>query len=308
MTNPPLISIIILNWNGKKFLKKCLTSIIDTTYQNYEIIVVDNGSSDESIELIENEFPYVKLIKNNENLGFSKGNNIGIKNSKGNYLLILNNDTEILDKNWLNNAIKIFESDKEIGIVGCKLIYPNGKLQHAGGKFNFLKPSVSILKGNKEDSNKIEYNEEGVVDWVCGAAMFVKREVIEKIGMFEEMFSPAYYEDTDFCMRVRKAGYKIVYAPTIEILHYESPSKKQYKSEYMDYILARNDTLFLLLHIPLKYLPIRIVLITDILISMIKWSPTYRKSYFKAILWNTKNLNIIIKKRIKRKKYETKEV
>jgi len=313
MTDSAFISIIILNWNGKKFLDKCLTSISDTTYQNYEIIVVDNGSSDGSIELLENKFPDVKLIKNNENLGFSKGNNIGIKNSNGSYVLILNNDTEIINKDWLDNIIKIFESDKKIGVVGCKLIYPNGKLQHAGVEINFLKQWVTILIGWGEHPDKIEYNKDRKVDCVSGAAMFIKREVIEKIGLFDEIFSPAYYEDNDFCIRARIAGYKILYASTIAILHHQSATKKQYRSDYMNYITARNSIIFLLLYVPLKYIPIRIIWeiyrMMGVLFLMVKWSSIeYGRSYFEAVLWNIKNLNIIIKKRIKRKKYEAKGV
>lgn len=299
----PTISIVILNWNGKDFLKKCLNSIINNTeYQNYEIIVVDNGSKDGSVKIVEENFPNVKLIKNIENLGFSRGNNIGIKKSSGEYILILNNDTEIIDKSWLNNVIKIFERDKKIGIIGCKLIYPNGKLQHAGGEINFLNPYFSRHIGLRENPDEPKYNKERETDYVTAAAMFVRREVINKIGMFDEIFTPIYYEDSDFCIRARNAGYKIIYSPDIKIIHHESPAKKQHKSEYMNYISTRNKILFCMLNMPLKYFPIRMVYE---FFSAMKWVIKGKgKSYFKAIFWNIKNLTLIIKKRNERKDFE----
>ncbi len=301
MVNMSHISIIILNWNGMHFLNKCLTSImVYTDYSDYEVIVVDNGSVDGSIRLVEENYPNVKLIKNCENLGFSKGNNIGVRNSKGDYILILNNDTEMVDKNWLNNAVKLFESDEKIGVIGCKLLYPDGKLQHAGGKINFLNPLFSNHISIGKNPNKADYNKFSEVDYVTAAAIFVKKEVIKKIGVFDEIFSPIYYEDSDFCIRARRAGYKVIYAPNIKIIHHESVAKKQHKSEFMNYISTRNKILFCLLNMPLKYFPIRAIYE---FFSMSKWVLMGQgKSYFKAVFWNIKNLNLIIKKRNERKR------
>jgi len=296
----PLVSIVVVNWNGKHFLNKCLTSIANNTdYSDYEIIVVDNGSIDGSIELVKKKFSDVRLIENHKNLGFSKGNNIGVRNSKGVYILILNNDTEVIDKNWLNNAINLFETDEKIGVIGCKLIYPNGKLQHAGGKINFLNPHFSSHIGIGKNPEAINYNKFFDVDYVTAAAMFIKKEVIEKIGLFDEILSPAYYEDSDFCIRAKKAGYKVIYAPNIKLIHYESQTKKLHKSDFMNYISTRNKILFLLLNMPMKYFPIRVIYE---FFSMIKWVLKGQgKSYFKAVFWNIKNLKLIIKKRRVRK-------
>jgi len=290
------VSIIILNWNGKDFLNKCLTSIItNTDYKDYEIIVVDNGSVDGSIQLVEKNFPNVKLIKNHKNLGFSKGNNIGVRNSKGDYMLILNNDTEMVDKNWLNNAINLFETDEKIGVIGCKLLYPDGKLQHAGGKINFLNPHFSSHIGIGKNPDKVSYNRFYEVDYITAAAMFLKKELVKKIGLFDDIFSPIYYEDSDFCIRARRAGYKVIYAPNIKIIHHESPSKKQHENNYINYISTRNKILFCLLNMPMKYFPIRAIYE---FFSMVKWILKGQgKSYFKAVFWNIKNLNLIIKKR-----------
>ncbi len=298
--NFPLMSLIILNWNGKKLLEKCLDSILkNTIYPNYEIIVVDNGSTDSSTEFIEKKFQGVKLIKLGENLGASKGNNIGIENAKGKYIVKLDNDIEIITPDWLNIAVKIFELDRRVGIIGCKLMYPDGKIQHAGAEINFLGPGLVRHIGAGDHPDKEEYNIQKDEDYVTGAAMFIKSEVIKKIGKFDEIFYPVYFDETDFCFRARKAGYRVIYTPNIEIIHHTSQTTKLGASDYMNYILTRNEILFLLLNMPLKYFPIRIFYNIPLTIKAILKRRSY---YFKAIFWNMKNLNIIIKKRIERKR------
>lgn len=186
-----LVSIIILNWNKKDLTRNCLNSILkNTEYPYYEIIVVDNGSNDGSPQMIKNEYPMVKLIENKRNLGFSKGNNIGIKYSKGDYIFLLNNDTEVTN-NWLNSAVKVANSSSKIGIVGCKLLFPDGKIQHAGGWMD--ERAMGHLYGYGE-VDKGQYNKIYEVEFVSGAAMLIKKEVIDKIGLLDEGFSPAYKE------------------------------------------------------------------------------------------------------------------
>ena len=134
---PSEIFVVITNWNGKKLLRACLASLFEnTSCLNCHVIVVDDGSVDGSVEMVELEFPDVKLIRNMKNQGFAKSNNIGIKYAltKGaQYILLLNSDIVIVGKEWLPVMINLIESDSSIGIVGCKLLYPNGRLQHAGG-------------------------------------------------------------------------------------------------------------------------------------------------------------------------------
>ncbi len=301
-TGHPLMSLIIVNWNGKELLERCLNSILkNTVYPNYEIIVVDNGSTDGSTEIIEKKFPEVKLIKLEENVGFSKGNNIGIENANGEYLVLLNNDTEIITPNWLNIAVKIFKKNETAGVIGCKLFYPDGKIQQpSGGEINFLNPGVTRHIRVGKNPDREEYHIEKEADYVIGAAMFVKGELIKKIGNFDEIFSPAYYEEIDFCFRARKAGYRVIYTPDIEIIHYvHQTTKKLWRYNYMNYIVTRNELLFLLLNMPLKYFPIRIFYNIPLAIKAILKGRVY---YFKAIFWNIKNLNIIIRKRIERNK------
>ncbi|CEG14016.1 hypothetical protein MSIBF_A90005 [groundwater metagenome] len=297
----PLVSIIILEWNGKEFLEKCLHSIIKyTTYPNYELIVVDNRSNDGSVNFVEKNFPTIKLVKNNENLGFSKGNNIGVSNSVGEYILILNNDTEIFDKGWLHKAVEIFESDKKIGVVGCKLIWPDGKFQCAGGHVNFLKYAIFEEILFEKDLNGCKYNTKQEVDYIAGAAIFIRGKVIKEVEGFDEIFSPCHYEDKDICIKVKRRGYKIIYMPKIEIIHYGSVTTKQhFKSEYVNYLLTRNKLLFALLNTPLKYLPVRIA--EEFLSFLVYGIKKHDKNYIRAVLWNIKNLNLIAKRRIERR-------
>lgn len=231
----PLVSIVILNWNGRKLLKNCLTSIKEnTSYPNYEIIVVDNGSTDGSQTFIKESYPNINLIENKKNLGFSKANNQGIIAAGGDFIFLLNNDTQVT-KNWLTNLIEVAESDSKIGIVGCKMIFPNGEVQHAGGYIT-----------NAGIGRHYSNGEEGEVEYVTGASMLIKREVIDKIGLLDEKFTPIYFEDTDLCFRARKAGFKVVYTPKSSIMHYEAATTKQKK--WMYFVMNRNRIRFMLLN------------------------------------------------------------
>jgi len=211
MKSDPKVSVIIVNWNGKRLLRDCLNSIERTEYSNFDVVVVDNGSNDGSVEMIRNEFQWVDIILNEANLGFVKANNIGIKHAlkKGaDYVFWLNNDTKILDKNWLKSLVQVAESDSRIGIVGCKLVFPSGKVQSAGGYLD-CRSFHHYTDGNRTAK----------VDYVVGAAFLVKREVINKIGLIDEEFSPGNFEELDYCMRARAAGYWTVYTPRVVIVH-----------------------------------------------------------------------------------------
>jgi hypothetical protein len=231
----PLCSIIVLNYNGKNYLKKCLDSLKKLTYPNYEIIFVDNASTDDSIEFVEKNYTEIKIIKNESNLGFAEGNNVGIRNSNGEYIILFNNDV-IVDKNWLNETVKIAKSDKKIGIVGGKIYdYDSNVLQHAGGRLhkftNFYLFTSEIGAGEKDVR---QYDKIREVDYVICTAILIKKNVIEKIGLMDNGFYPLYGEDIDLNYRVRKMGYRIVYTPSAKVWHIGSgtfgkiPREKKY--------------------------------------------------------------------------------
>lgn len=239
------LSIIIVNYNTKELLKNTINSVINTLNRsynelyniNYEIIVSDNDSTDGSQAMVKDNFPQVKLIENNANLGFSKANNIAIKQALGRYVLLLNSDTEVMDE-CLEKCIIFMDKHPYIGALGCKLILPDSSLDHAC-KRGFPTPEASLyymLKLHKLfPKNKVfnsytlgnlpedEINE---VDSLTGAFMMVKRDVIDKIGLMDEKFF-MYGEDLDWCYRIKEAGYKVIYYPEVTTIHYKGGSSKK---------------------------------------------------------------------------------
>ena len=239
---------VIANWNGKKTLQKCLTSFFAYTHSHEcKIVVVDNASTDGSTEMLQEKFPNVELIKNVENTGFSKANNQGIRHALANnakYVLLLNNDVEITDQEWLETLMAVLNSDSKIGIVGCKLLYPNGKIQHAGGIINL---SGGHNRGEcQEDTGK--YDETEFVDFVTGAVLLIRSEVIGKIGFLDEGFSPLYYEDTDWCVRARLYGYQVIYTPKPTLIHHCGSSANKLNQQIKMFYLRRSFIRFFLLN------------------------------------------------------------
>jgi len=244
------VCIIILNFNGKNLIRNCLESIKNNTlYKNYKVIVVDNASTDSSVEIIRKNFGWIDLVQNKKNYGFSKGNNIGIKYAlkkyNPDYFLLLNNDTKVT-KNWLTNLVKVAESNKRIGILGCRQLNFKGK------------PAISagwILP------HKVKYywgNEIKEVNWVSGACWLIKKEVIKKIGFIDECFT--YYEETDFIARARKAGFRIVYVPSSVIYHKGGVTYKKFDDEIVFEMFYKSRIRCFLKNFPFYYLPLRILL------------------------------------------------
>lgn len=240
--------VIIVNWNGKSLLHKCLSSFFNNTdAEGCRVIVVDNGSTDGSPDMVQTYFPQVMLIQNKVNVGFSKANNQGIlyaQRHDAKYVLLLNSDIEITDKLWLKELTDVIESDSNIGIVGCKLVFSNGKLQHAGGKI-----ALQVPYHRGECENDIgQYENVEMVDYVTGAVMLVKAEVIRRIGPLDEGFSPVYYEDTDWCVRAKLSGYNIAYTPKPKLIHHCGASSNKLSSERKWFYAKRSFIRFTLLN------------------------------------------------------------
>ncbi len=215
------ISIIILTWNGVRHISNCLESIQESTYSNYEIIVVDNGSKDGTPELIRNNFPNVKLILNKKNLGFTGGNNIGIKKAIGDIIFLLNDDTKI-HPNLIEVLVQELESSSKIGIVGPKIYFMNkpNKIWFAGGKIDWSKSDSFHLGKDLADKELINDSKKEV-DFITGCALMIKKDVIDKIGLLDDNFF-AFYEDADWCQKAKKAGYQVVYIPFGGVWHIKS--------------------------------------------------------------------------------------
>lgn len=242
-----LVSIVTLNWNGKEVLLECLESLKKLNYSNYEIIVVDNGSTDGSCEILEENYPEIKLIKNKENLGVAMGNNIGIKHSHGDYVLLLNNDT-IVDSNLIKELLKVLENEKDGGVVGPKIYYydePHKIWAAGGGRINWLTGDVRLFGGDEIDRG--QYEDITDVDYVSGCALFTRRELFEKIGYLDEIYF-AYFEETDWCVRACKEGYRLLYAPQAKMWH-KVRSSSQTISGFHEYQMTRNMFWFLKKHL-----------------------------------------------------------
>ena len=233
MQSMPLVSVIILNWNGVKFIQKCLDSVLASDYSNLEVIVSDNGSVDGSEELIKRDYPQVILIENKRNLGFCEGNNIAIERSKGDIVILLNNDTEV-DKNWIKEIVRIAQNP-EVGIIGCALYFAHTKFIETAG-FCIHPSGRNILK----------YTRLQEVDYVSGGALAVKRSVLERIGLLDPFFF-AYCEDMDLCYRAKKGGYKVVMAYNAIVHHYGSQSWRRMPIKQM-YLSERNRLYFIFKH------------------------------------------------------------
>lgn len=233
------LSIVILCWNDLKVISDCLKSIYATTHKtDFEVIVSDNGSTDDSIQFIRENYPSVRVIENGRNLRFSKGNNVGIEAAQGEYILILNPDT-IIHEGALDRWIEFADKHPEAGGFGCRVLNRDGSYQGCARPFPTVwREWISALYirplGHVSDlflSDKYvrwKGDTERVIDWQAGCAVLVRGELLKRIGGFDERFY-YYYEDMDLCHRIWKAGYTIVYTPDVVITHLVGQSVKSFR-------------------------------------------------------------------------------
>lgn len=231
------LSIIIVNWNTKDLLRDCLDSIYKETKNiNFETFVVDNASQDKSAQMVRKNFPQVRLIQNQKNVGFSCANNQAVKLAKGKYILVLNSDTIILER-ALERAVQIINGRPEIGILAPKTLNKDGSIQKTirsdpklltqlffPTKIKKIFPHWKALKEYYCDD--FDYEKESEIKQAQGSFLLIKRGIIEKIGLFDEKFF-IWFEEVDFCLRARKASFKILYSPDLKIIHYGGESFSQ---------------------------------------------------------------------------------
>lgn len=237
-TNQIDLSIIIVNWNVEELLKNCLQSIYATIKDlNFEIFIVDNASSDNSVSMIRECFPKARVIASSINLGFAKGNNLAIKESKGRYILLLNPDTLVL-RDALNKLVNYMDVNPDVGASGGKLLSSNSGW--IGGARHFPNLFTEIIDHSKLSAlfpkSKIfgyywmsywDHNSTKDIDLLSGAFMMVRRKAIEEVGLLDENIF-MYAEDTDWCYRIKKKGWRISFVSEIEVIHYGGKSSKQY--------------------------------------------------------------------------------
>lgn len=225
------VSIIILTWNGLAYTKKCLESLLArTTFNNFEVIVVDNGSTDDTVDYLES-LSSVRLIRNGSNLGFTKGNNVGILASVDTDIVLLNNDIVIEQEDWLERMQNTAYRRQDIGVVGCRLVNEQRIFLHAG---TYIYPETfwgQQIGGGQGEIN--QYNSVNEVEGVVFASVYIKREVIEKVGLLDEEFF-AYFEDTDYCFRAKERGYRTVCSGDVTLIHHQNVSTNENKMSFSD--------------------------------------------------------------------------
>ncbi len=253
MPTNPLITIVILNWNGKQDTLACLKSLKKVTYSNFNIVVVDNGSSDDSVEAIKNSFPEIDLIETGENLGFAGGNNVGIQHAlerEAEWLFLLNNDTEV-DTSILSAFVSYFQAHPDAGAVGGTpfLFDQRDRLDHLGGTWN-KKTARFDLIGNRTFNIDALFTPPPRLDYACGCALMIKREVIETIGTLESKFF-LIWEEADFCMRTLRAGFSVGACKEAVLYHKVSASFVGGKT-HTNYFWWRNRLLWIERNCPLS--------------------------------------------------------
>jgi GT2 family glycosyltransferase len=302
----PLISIIIVNYNGIKFIKRCLNSVLNSDYPNFEVIFIDNASTDGSYELVKESFcsdTRLRIIRNIKNLGSAEGRNIGAKNAKGDLLVFLDNDTEV-ESNWLKEMIKVFLSDNTIGAAQCKIIqlYDQRLIDSAGQFIDFL--GYGYPRSNEED--KGQYNRVEDVFYADGAALIIRRLVCNQVSLNNSLFDtdyfPVYGDDLDLCWRVRLRGYRVVFIPTSVVYHARTATNLYKLSSRLIFSHAKNRIMTLIKNYSLrklaKYMPFLLFWETVRAVILLNSKSDDSIAILKAILWNLKNLKKTWKKRL----------
>ncbi|GAE26274.1 dTDP-Rha:A-D-GlcNAc-diphosphoryl polyprenol, A-3-L-rhamnosyl transferase WbbL [Halalkalibacter wakoensis JCM 9140] len=257
------LSIIIVNYNTKKLTIEAIQSIYSSqTKYTFEIILVDNASSDGTIEAVQERFPQVRCIQNKENEGFSKANNIGLKVAKGRYLLLLNSDT-VVQEDTFDVMLEFMDNHPSVGASGCKVVLPDGSLDKACRR-GFPTPAASFYyftrlaklfpnssRFNQYHMGHLDENDDYPVDCLVGAFMLVRREIINDVGLLDEEYF-MYGEDIDWCYRIKEAGWDNYYYPKTSIIHYKGASSRR-KPRKIVYEFHRAMYLFHRKHFHKKY-------------------------------------------------------
>lgn len=301
----PPVSVVILNFNGARFVKRCLGSVLNSDYPDFEVLFVDNASSDGSVELAQRLFgtvPRLQIFHNSENLGFSEGNNVGARRATGEYIVLLNNDTEV-DACWLKELVRVMESDPMIGVAQCKLLFMHdrGLIEGAGAFIDVY--GYGFGRGLEKDRGQYDRVEE--IFYANGAAMAIRRGAVYGFSEGRGIFDPsyfAYYEDVDLCWGMWLRGYKVVFAPRSVVYHFRAASSSKYpvltvfhhcKNRIMT--LIKNYSLRNLI----RYLPPLLILeLGRAVLHASTRNLPYALAIARAIWWNLLNLKNNWKKRL----------
>lgn len=290
----PRVSLLILNYNGKAHLKKCLESVFRMEYPNFEVKLVDNGSTDGSVEFVKKNYPQVKIVEHGVNRGFALGYNLVMDSVKSEFVALLNNDV-LVEPEWLKKLIPYAKQEK-VAAVTSKMLFlsDNGRINAAGGSCDVY--GVGWNRGNGEvDWGQYDKVEE--VFYGSGGALLIKRKVWDEIGPFDERYF-LYGEDLDWCWRARLKGYKILYVPHAKVYHYWRGSKapmERFLEKHWLATLLKNYSLKTLLKTLPKYLALKLLKFIWLLKNGGK---NEEIAVIEALIWNLANLRDTWKKRV----------
>ncbi|MFQ5823394.1 MAG: glycosyltransferase family 2 protein [bacterium] len=304
-TNHPLVSVIVLNYNGRKFLEACFRSLVKTSYPNFEIILLDNNSTDDSVFYTKQNYKQVKIIQTDYNGGYSRAYNISFEKANGKYFVLLNNDVKV-EPNWLEFLVKAAEADEKIGALQPKILsmIDAGYFEYAGASGGFMdKYGYPYLRGrvfNTIEKDHGQYDDEVEVFWTSGAAMFLRAEALQKSNVLDEDFVH-HMEEIDLCWRLHLVGYKLKVIPSAKIYHYAGATIKP-DSFMKIYWNFRNSVFMLFKNLGrknlVKILFIRYLLdLLALLISLIKFDFKTFYAIVKAYWWLVFHIKLVFKKR-----------
>lgn len=299
----PLISVVVLNYNGKELIRECLLSVLHSTYENFEVIFVDNASTDDSLKIAEEileSFPRKKIIRNDKNYFFCEGNNIGVSRAQGEYIVLLNNDV-LIDEDLFLNFCEVFK-DETIGICQPKVMLYNdrSRLENMGGfidRFGF-----SWARGRREIDVQ-QYDSSQSVFFAVGAVLAVRSSVLKTTGLFDPKFY-IYCEDVDLSWRVRLNGYSIIVIPEVKAYHHVGAVTKQesrntafkinlafhFRKNRLAMLLKNYQLYNILLFLPVTVLVYCFVFLKEIIVNR---DPEMALTSFRAITWNIRNFNYL---------------
>jgi len=251
------IAVVILNWNGREFLRKFLPSVLANSQDVAEVIIADNASTDSSIEFLQNNFPQVRIINNRTNGGFARGYNEALAEVEADYFVLLNSDIEVTP-NWIEPVIKLMESDKTIAACQPKLrsYQEKEKFEYAGAAGGFIDEyGYPFCRGRifqHIETDYGQYDDAIEIFWATGACMFVRADLYKKFGGLDEDFF-AHMEEIDFCWRLKNDGYKIMYCPDSVVFHVGGGTLPK-KSSHKTYLNFRNNISLLYKNLPARLL------------------------------------------------------
>jgi len=299
----PYVSIVILNYNGLKFVEKCLESVLKTDHDNFELIFIDNASTDGSLEYVQKQFSHdhrLRIIRNQKNMGFAEGNNIGAKTARGNYIVFLNIDT-IVESSWLRELVNVMDVDPKAGVCQSKLLsLKSPKFFDSAGDFIDRHGVMMRRGGDSMERDVGQYNKVEEVFSARGAALMTRRKIIKEVGLFDPIYF-ATYEDIDFSWRTRLHGYKVLFVPNSVVYHIGGVASP---TSFKTFFTTRNWIMTLTknyeLHNLVKFLPFVIAISASVVGAelILRRRPKLALDRFKGVLWSVLNFRYVWEKRL----------